>query len=362
MSMPKRHHYVPLFLFRRFTAGSTGKRDSVWRLDVKSGRPDKVNPVNEAVEKHLYRVTLSDGSYDLGAEKALSMIEGEAARIVAQLDTCGCVAPAPIDEEWLAMFVHSMHQRTPLARSWHKFFDEHTATEWTRVLLSNPESSRKALIHAGLVATDEEAEEQRLAMLSGLENGEWAFASDSSRQTAWMFIAMEEKIKALLECLTWVLVRAGGDDQFILSDTPLAIVRSAEGDRGMGVGFCSPGAQTTLPLGPQLALLLFPGEPAWMELDADGGLVSEINLRTYAQAQRAIYGPSQGAVQRVRGLAKRRRGLVGQFRPIAPVSWFLDLPTGAGPGQYEFEGFAPDRKPKPLRLFVDPGSVKSDSS
>ena len=90
------------------------------------------------------------------------------------------------------MFVYSMHQRTPLARSWHKFFDEHTATERFRVLLSNAEYSRRALLHAGLVATDGEAEEQRVAMLSGLENGEWAFASDSSRQTAWMFIAMEE--------------------------------------------------------------------------------------------------------------------------------------------------------------------------
>ncbi len=252
------------------------------------------------------------------------------------------------------MFVCLMQRRTPLARSWHKFFDEHMATEWARVTLSNPTYVEDALVRAGVVSTMEEAEKERLAMLGGLERGEWEFASDASRQTAWMFLAMEETVRALLERLTWILVRAGAEDQFILSDTPLAIVRSEGGDRNMGVGFCSPGAQTTLPLDPGLAIFLAPGEPISRELDADPDLVRDINLRTYAQAQRAIYGPTQESVQRVRAMAKRGRRLIGGYRPIAPVAWFGEVREGAKLGDYEFEGFAPDRRPRPCKIFVDP--------
>ena len=60
----KRQHYVPKFMLRRFGVDSDDKRTLIWRLDKKTGRPERVNPINEAVIGRYYRITQNDGTID----------------------------------------------------------------------------------------------------------------------------------------------------------------------------------------------------------------------------------------------------------------------------------------------------------
>jgi hypothetical protein len=122
--------------------------------------------------------------------------------------------------------------------------------------------------------------------------------------------------------MTWRSLCAPAGSGFICSDNPLNIYDPAASNRGemhKGVSWLSSIAvEATLPLSPDVCLLLTPGKPGWRIEDVTATRVAEINLRTYASAEQFIYGPSQQSVQQVRHHAKQARARVDEFRPRPP--------------------------------------------
>jgi hypothetical protein len=89
---------------------------------------------------------------------------------------------------------------------------------------------------------------------------------------------------------------------------------------GAGHGLrSSPNAETTLPLDPELCLILTP-EPAYGNARAGTTpeYVDELNLRSYAWAQQHIFGPSQQLVTAVRQRAKREKARLARLAPRPP--------------------------------------------
>jgi hypothetical protein len=74
--------------------------------------------------------------------------------------------------------------------------------------------------------------------------------------------------------------------------------------------------------------------PELRHVDAQRNEVEEINLRTYASAEWAIYGQSPGVVQRVRAQAKREKLRVGQFEPVPPTIHIYEQTEGE-PGKVQ---------------------------
>ena len=84
----------------------------------------------------------------------------------------------------------------------------------------------------------------------------------------------------------------------------------------------------TCPLDRTCALVALPGPPSLRHAEADRSDIEEINLRTYASAEWAIYGPSVAAVQRVRALAKKQKRRVAQLAPSPPTLHIVEQQEG----------------------------------
>ena len=114
---PKRHHYVPQMLSRRFK-NKNGKlfcfhRDS----------PDKVfetTPENAFVAKHLYTQYDEQGNKDVSGEKELAKLEGQANEIIEKITQAARLGKEPrltdSEKETWDIFFCCQSRRTPEKR------------------------------------------------------------------------------------------------------------------------------------------------------------------------------------------------------------------------------------------------------
>jgi hypothetical protein len=125
-------------------------------------------------------------------------------------------------------------------------------------------------------------------------------------------------------------------EEFVIGDHAVTMydpTLDARGDAPVGNAIASSSlAETVLPLDRRAAVrLTFGAERDWADEEVSADLVQEINLRSYAWAEREIYGASQARVVSVRESARRSRQEVTRFRPR--LSGFLidnEYPTVGG--------------------------------
>src|SRR6266496_4127493 len=86
---PRRHHYLPRFLLRRFTEDPSRDGALVHQLEVESGRISATNPTNAAVIRDFYAVVDAEGLLSQEAERLLAVVEENAAPLIAGLSTRG---------------------------------------------------------------------------------------------------------------------------------------------------------------------------------------------------------------------------------------------------------------------------------
>ena len=186
MMAGKRHHHLPAFLLRRFAERSGKREGQVWRLDKDTGQPRPVDPKREGALRHYYSLELPDGTKDTSPEDAIQAVENKTAKAlhaIARGET-----PSDEDRAWLALFVVFQHKRTPVGRSWLRFYDEKAAEMTTEASLSNAESFRERARAADSDLTLEEIEEVRLEMLEDFKAGRISIESIPSREVAAMFL------------------------------------------------------------------------------------------------------------------------------------------------------------------------------
>jgi Protein of unknown function (DUF4238) len=330
----KRHHYVPKFLVRRFAVDPADRKSLVFKLEKTTGRPSRVNPLNELVIGHYYRIVLGDGTVMNEADGALDRIESMAAEVVLKL-----AAPAYTvntdDALRLTLFILSLKNRTPQAREALREVDERAAELDLEVRLSDREHYHKVM---GGGRSEEEVEEERLKWLEDLRAGRIGLASSPEREVALMLAGLPEATETVLASLGWRCMRVPMDSKasFVLSDHPVAHYDPTPMTPEAGVSFMSsPNSQTWVALDPKFGLLLtqqFPG--TWDNIEVDDQTVDELNLLTYGWARDAVYGPSQAAVTRVRRFAKQNPRLLGAFNYRPPRVWVTS--GGGEAGVHEF--------------------------
>lgn len=127
MPIPKKHHYVPQMLLRRF-ADADGK---LWYFDkripgktVRSATPDKI-----FYQKHLYSILERDGTKNTSLESAFSRIEGASNAIIQKICVAARVGKPPqlthIERCSWDQYFYYQWKRTPDSLA--KFTDEDDA-------------------------------------------------------------------------------------------------------------------------------------------------------------------------------------------------------------------------------------------
>jgi hypothetical protein len=323
----KRHHYVPQFLLRRFAIGDSAKASSlIYRLDLGRGAARKANVVNEAVRGHYYRIHHEDGTPDSSVDELFDRLESAAAEAIASIAS-GTAAPSRTQLRDLAQFVVTQKVRTPQGREHLAEGDELVNELILEAQLSNRDEYYEQF---GEGRGKAEVEAERLDLLDRLKRGKIGLESPQEREIAMMFLSFEHGTRVLLTELGWTLLRAPDDADFVLSDHPVAHFDPNAAGTDMGVSFLTtPESGTLIPLDPSFALWLSPQEPAtWREVRVNRQEVDDMNLLTYAWADRAIYGRSQAVVTRVRMLARRNGRKLAAFRKRPPRIWVTETYRG----------------------------------
>jgi hypothetical protein len=358
----KRQHYLPQFHQRRFGIEPRNKKTQVWRLDKKSGKPERVDPSGEAVIDHYYSVTLEDGTVVDHADNVLGRFESDAAPVIERIVKDPGYRVTGPDVQALLLYIVTLKNRTPRAREGLRESDERANELLFEAMLSDQVRYHRTMAkHDG---SSEELESTRLKLLADLRAGEIVVESEPDREVAMMLIAVEGTARKLCEDIGVHCLRVPAESKavFVTSDHPVAHYDPTPKTPESGVSFMSsPGAVTLVAVDPRLALLLVQDHPQrWADEGIGEDDVNEANLLTYAWAQSAIYGPSQFAVTRVRALAKRNHKLLGEFRYRPPRVW---IGRGGDPskgGPVEFSSRFKDQMA--TRTFhVAPDSMADES-
>ena len=329
---PARHHTVSGFLIDRF-ARLSDKGRRVCQLDKTSGAATQISPRDATVVKHFYSLETGDGR-DPSVEELLAKIESAVAPIIDRLTQVGPDGLAERDElpfhehAVLALFLALARLRTPIWREQTKAIAEQ--------LVGYVKSER---LDPGLVGDVEWAQGS-----GTIEMPKNALIKDFMSQaplSAW-----------ILCLLNWTFVRTERVP-FILGDTPVSVFDPTPKFRGSAGGpLSSPNSEMFLPVRPRLGILTKPNPTtftstwdavelmAGMTVDErahhvdrnegdvgeaiiDDSYAHELNLRTYAHAQRFVYG-SQEAVCATHRAAKANLARAIVLAPKPPRLHILE--------------------------------------
>jgi hypothetical protein len=317
-SQAKRHHLVPAFLLRRFIRPGS-ERPRVVQLDLRSGRPQPVDPATAASRTRFYRVTDDDGTTHQRVEFVLSIIEDHAADALARL-VANPVELSPADRATLAVFFSLLEARTIAGLEKLSRLAETSLRYFAAGEFADRAKFAEMYREAVGQADDATIERQRQDMIASLTEGRIRLANPQEVALGLMFEQMTDSAQLIYQ-MDWEMLDACAG-AFVTSDRALAMHDPTPEYPWSGHAILSsPNAETTIPLDPSRCLRLTPmdrpqSSTSVATIRADARLVAEINLRTYGFATSYIFADSQETASVVRRDAKRRPRLVVRPRPF----------------------------------------------
>ncbi|MEP7011119.1 MAG: DUF4238 domain-containing protein [Acidobacteriota bacterium] len=153
MSVPRRHHYIPRFLLRRFASRRDGKKSWIWQAS-KDGSVREVSTRDAAVETDFH------GGADTGIEAALSEFETRFSIALSEIDQEATVKGR---EETLRQLIWTLAIRTRAVRDQFDRFigdllgaaaNSFQSESGTRVLMKEIESRLPELLGPELTSLD----------------------------------------------------------------------------------------------------------------------------------------------------------------------------------------------------------------
>jgi hypothetical protein len=366
-----RHHTVSAFLLERF-ARDTDRGRRVCMLAKASGQPTQVSPRDATVQKHFYSLDTEEGR-DPIVEHILGVVESKAAPLLARLDE-GEV-PWGSDRLGLALFIAMCRLRTPTWREETASVVEQLATTmFAESLRLDPGITQRALADSD--AEPDQIEELRAMLVEDMETGEAVvrmpknamikYFLDGSSGMSWILFMFDWTVVQLAEVL----------GELVIADNPVSLYDPAPVMPGGGVGvLSSPETEIFLPIGPRRGLLLTPNEEVWnwwrsggaevlhevstdderwdevreregrwAEIPANEKIVLDLNLRSYAHADRYLFG-SQRTLQDLRTARRSHRARLAEVTPRGGRMHILEEDPDSEDGLLQItQTFAPQRR------------------
>ena len=132
----------------------------------------------------------------------------------------------------------------------------------------------------------------------------------------------------IIASMRWTIWKQHSFPFFVVGDAPVALWATREVPEPEGVGFLTPGAEVTVALDPATLLVARMRDedpdrgdvvapiPTRHRMVGSTALVLHYNYRTYASAERFLYGRSQGDLEATTTLAPTAREWQERHQPI----------------------------------------------
>lgn len=251
--LPKRQHYVPQFLLRRF---GTGKRDQVHVFDKWSGKEFVSAVRNVAAEGSFYNVPPSVVAHlwklgrDAGVEGVegeppvlsfepdLAKLEGRTAKAVERIVREESLAILSDEEKaTIALFAAIQFVRTPQQRDMIVQLEAIMREQVMKVAAAMGRDPEKAAAQAGLAPQ----------------------SPDMQAAAHLRHILDAPSFAPLLLAKHWVLLKSPPGHPLYIGDNPVTLYDNTPPEarrRFYGIGLGTPGSEVAIPLSPSLCLTM----------------------------------------------------------------------------------------------------------
>ena len=290
-SQPRQHHYLPRFYLDGFcdpaVLGREGK-SVIWVYE-KGKSVRRSIPGKEARERDFYALE-KDGARDIQVEEWLGTVEQHVAPVIRRLrDVRYELSPA--EREWVAVFVGTMHMRTPAGRKLMETRVGPAASRAIKEAAKDLDAFRSLFQSISIpVDPDFDLEDVRKGILEG--RGDIISERLDFKLASMIHVGRMEA--EMLLGFDWQVVHADGSEFFLTSDNPVvsALWEQEGGMTYFHMGFDVPGVDIFFPLDRTLCLRMKKGiEPGPCRVPDRG--VRYFNKATVICAHRRAYAAKQ---------------------------------------------------------------------
>lgn len=300
MAPPRKHHYLPQFYLRGFSANGR----SVYQIEKNGSRGFLCSISDAAAVRDYHVIDDSDVSDVQQVEKALGELEGHIAPVLGEIQCFGL--PSPDKRALLIQFISLMRWRVPAAKG---FFCGHLAFV--------VKESGKLLEKQGMLPPPPKGYEDILRM----ENLTVEI-SNAQPLRHMLGLATDPVMLKLLGAMRLSLLRAPFGSSFLTSDQPVALYfPDARLPPRQGIGIADPRIEVSFPLSCRLLARLDwnRGLPEVREIGSED--VAEFNRRTIVMASRLVFSSQE---------SQATRDLVAQFAHCSAGGEFETISSDQG--------------------------------
>jgi hypothetical protein len=352
----KRHHWIPRTILREFSTAPAANNPKVVRLEKKTGKTEIRAISNEAVIGQFNTIeTEMTGPYT-SVESGSAAIEGRCKPALNKALAGEDLSPE--DFQHLVVFALLQYRRTPRMRQAYVELIEPIAQVHAQIGVGKvpAEKIREWLqTRQETAVTHEQVEAYRSEILDNLRDEKLMVRASADHEVLSPFVGTSEAAWELSQQMSLTVWLATSGTEFIIGDHPVSIIDpSIPWDRGIG-WITSPNTRAALPISRTVCLEFRPGPPGFGYRDASLDRVRDINLRSYAQSEWAIWGSAARWVQETRATAKADKQRTASYAPRKGHLFFLERMEGAAaphavtvhqPKENPVRGFIRTRKRK----------------
>jgi hypothetical protein len=320
MSQPRKHHYLPQFYLRGFSAN----RRSLFQIEKRGGAAYLSSIRDTAAIRDYHELDTDEAKDPAVIEKSLAQIETQLAHALAHAMQYGITTPDT--HNLLLQLVGLLRVRVPAFKAAIEAYLQNVVRSVGLMM------ERKGELPPPPKGFEDVLQMENLSItISNWKLLEFMFR-----------IAADRRLLDILTAMKPTILRAPREESFLTCDQPVAIFHpTASPTDAYGVGLADTDIQVSVPLSSNVLLLLSWGTETATDRDATADEVFEFNRRTIIMADSLIFAAeaSELAVKMARRYGHCSAGMeldsldsgretlhVARFRPVMLPDHY-DAPT-----------------------------------
>lgn len=294
MTQPRKHHYLPQFYLKGFSANGR----TIYQIEKQGTRAYLVSIGDAAAIRDYHELDYQEAEDPHAIEKQLAILESDFADTLSKTLKNGLTGPE-INAK-LAEFVSLMRCRVPAFK---RLIEES--------LRQNVLSTGKILERRGKLPPPPKGFEEALRM----ENLVISISNWKCLQVMFQ-LAAEPFFLNMFASMKACLIHAKGGDFFLTCDQPVVVYHpTADQTANYGVGLSDPATEVTLALSSEVLVHL-----SWNKDNPDARVgtskeIDELNRRTIIMAESLVFAPTESR-QALAAVTRYRQYFAGVDRQV----------------------------------------------